>query len=95
LQSTKIINQSVGLILDGLRIKRIAISSAAKNSNIKISKEKIKSALSADIINALHLIFAKLNFFTYLYRMFRTNLRVYILFFRDWSRIKSVMGNQE
>ena len=35
LQSTKIIDQSLGLILDGLRIKRININSAAKNSNIK------------------------------------------------------------
>ncbi len=91
LQTKKIIDQSVGLILDGLQIKRIAINSAGKNTNIKLLKQKMKGALSASIINTLHLLFSKLNFFRYLYGMFRTNLRAYILFFRDWSRIKSVI----
>jgi len=91
LQSTKIIDQSLGLILDGLRIKRINNISAAKNSNIKILKEKLRGALSTRSINTLRLLFFKLNFFRYLYRIFKTNLKAYILFFSDWSRIKSAI----
>ncbi len=91
LRSAKIIDQSIGLIFDGLHAKRIAINAAVKDNKIKSLKKIIKSTLSTACLNNLHLIYFKLNFFRCLYRMFGTDIRAYILFFRDWSRIKSAI----
>lgn len=86
--SVELVDQSVQRVLDGHAIKKNASSNVDKNSLINLFKEKIKSTLSINSINVLSFIIFKINRFRCLYGMFGLNIVAYLLFFKDWNKIK-------
>jgi glycosyltransferase domain-containing protein len=92
--SVELVDQSVQRVLDGHAIKKNASSNVDKNSLINLFKEKIKSTLSINSINVLSFIIFKINRFRCLYGMFGFNISAYILFFKDWNKIKLAIKDQ-
>ena len=89
LNSAELVDQSVQRVLEGCRIKGSSNSEVSKNNLRQLFKEKIINILSVKSINMLRFIAFLLNSFRYLYLMFGLNIISYILFFKDWSKIKN------